>query len=156
MLLLIRKLNLPINSQTRIVYNKSDYSFSFIDCEEQRINSSILINDIQLHLDESSTIVSLDGFCPLMQAKVTSHYPLLIEKSQLQVIADTPFIPGVSLRYNSKRWPVYRNSKDGWICVGNLSSDFYLECLCGCVLGFSPKNSMDINALWIKHQTVDH
>lgn len=110
------------NGNNSLVYLKSEHSFEIENYHETG-STSILINDLHLEIDEEGTVISLWGFCPLVLYQDTLESPQNYKKNQLKIVLNEKLVPGISYRFNEKRWPIHFNQKDGWICIGDISFD---------------------------------
>lgn len=132
-----------------LLYIEEDYSFDMgINCET--IGVSVLINEISLDINEKNEIISVWGFCPLINCLHTKCFPEFIQKKLLLVDSFNRPPPGVSIRYNDNtRWKVYHNIEKGWICVGDPNSIdcVSIEFLPNCVVSLK---DTELKSLWLK------
>ncbi len=114
----------PAQSMTpkRLIYHSEQYSFDVEPRTETGI-TSLVINDLQLEIDESGRILCAWGFCPYQNWKYTDSLPPSFTPGSLAIDIEIEIVPGVSHRLTKPgEWPIFVNSKAGWVCVGKLDS----------------------------------
>lgn len=104
-----------------LVYNAEDFSFDTLR-RTQEGESSLLVNDLQIELDEESRLLFVWGLCP---ASAWNQIDAAVPPAKPGVLRleGGPMIPGTSRRLNAEsRWSVGVNSGAGWVCVGDESA----------------------------------
>ena len=133
-----------------LVYRKDEYSFD-IEPQDGSDHSSIMINELQLEIDHIGKISYVWGYCPLINYSETKEYPQNYCRNDLVVLLDEPPIPGVSHRLNKdKRWLIYINKKQGWVCIGTseIGQNKLIEFAPNCIASFDKE--MQFEAIWLK------
>lgn len=113
-----------------LVYNAADFSFDTLG-RVQEGESSLLLNDLQIELDEDGRLLFVWGLCP---ASAWSQIDAVVPTARPGVLRldGIPMTPGTSKRLNEEsRWSVGVNSGAGWVCVGDPSAS-------GDVIEFGP------------------
>lgn len=109
----------PTVTGLRLVYRRTEYSFDVIPFPEL-LDTSISINELELHLDHQNRVVCVTGYCPFPSWRRTTFSPP--DSNPGGLVVDTPqkISPGTSIGLNdsSTRWPVFFDS-NGWVCLGN-------------------------------------
>lgn len=84
---------------------------------------SVLVNDLELHVDAEGRVLSIDGYAPRKAWIPTRVEPPTGEEGL--VVVTTPTGPrGASVRLTSGHpWPNHFNQDKGWLCVGDPSRD---------------------------------
>ena len=102
-----------------LVYRSEDYSFD-VEPLDGTGDSSIMVNDLQLEIDDQGIVMYAWGLCPLIDCHPTKNFPKKYRSVALIAVLDKPPVLGISYRINEyARWPLYVNKKKGWVCVGN-------------------------------------
>ncbi len=108
-----------------------------------------MINDLQLEIDHEGKIMYAWGLCPLIAYKKTDQFPYGYKAGSLVALLDKPPVLGISYRLNEdRRWPIYINRKEGWVCLGNPETKDKL------LIEFAPNSVATINreeliAVWL-------
>lgn len=136
------------NQNLKLIYQEDEYSF---DTERLEVAgfTSILINDLQLEIDDKGEIGYVWGYCPLIEYEKTTIAPKEYKAKSLIVVLDKPLIPGVSHRLNDeKRWPIYINLKEGWVCIGDpkIENKELIEFAPNCIAAMSGE---ELLAVWL-------
>jgi hypothetical protein len=139
--------SIPETILTYIIDECSFYMNPF--CE--KVKYSLLVNYIDLTVNSHDNIVHLSGFSPavLNGLSIDTSVPpynrgILSIKSRLE--------SGLSYRINNREWPVYRNYKTGWTCIGDYQkSGIVIEFLNDCVAVI---NHEKLKAIWLKPRFV--
>jgi hypothetical protein len=107
------------SSNITVIYNEAESSFDVVPRPDGGV-ASILVNDLQLEVDHTGTVLYAWGLFPHPTTwKQTSAYPENPSKESLIVEIPSGVIPGVSCRVNPEiRWPVYVNVEERWFCLG--------------------------------------
>ena len=143
-----------ISKEFSLVYRSQEYS---VDTEPSPGcgNTSILINDLQLEVDEDGEIIYVWGYNPLIQFQEIKEVPLQYRSKRIIVDVGKELIPGISHRLNEDtRWPVYINKKDNWICIGDPKVDDkdMVEFVPNCIAALKGE---ELKAVWLHPQIID-
>lgn len=138
-----------VNKSIQITYDEESYSFEVIGDKPDSV-SSYLLNDINLEVSQSGTILYIWGLCPNTLWKQMDIDPgKLISGKVIIKDTDTKITPGISKRINpNKRWEVFANPETGWLCIGDPFSEG-TKVEFGLNLAAVIKGE-DLKALWVK------
>lgn len=134
--------------QKELMYYMNDCSFNTEPTLNQS-NLDIVINKLYLtSIDEDNKIVEVWGFCPYKGWIKSKIQVPEYNKGILRVLDNLEYGVG---SYRVADWPVYRNKKTGWVCLGEPNGkgnavEFMTNCVA--VIGFDG----DFVALWLKPQ----
>lgn len=79
---------------------------------------SVLVNDLDVHLDAEGRVLSIDGYAPRESWNSTTATPPSAEEG-IVLVRPSGRIRGASRRLETQtRWPFYFNELAGWLCVG--------------------------------------
>lgn len=104
-------------TNSTLVYRSEEYSFGMAPPPRSSFTSA-LIDDLNLEVDESGKVISVWGMCPYTRWKERVLQPPVADVGALFAIPDRPFLPGVSVQVNSKKYlPTYVDRVSGWVHI---------------------------------------
>lgn len=131
-----------------LVYRPEDYSFD-VEPLDGTGDTSIMINDLQLEIDDEGKIMYVWGLCPLIKYEETDEFPFKYKTASLVALLGKLPVPGISYRLNEgQRWPIYVNKEKGWVCLGdpNTKGEQLIEFAPNCV---ATMDGQELIAVWL-------
>ena len=139
----------PNNRKNILVYREEEHSFDGKPRCEDGV-ASVSINCLQLKIDETGKILYVCGYCPLMLHEKTREAPKKYEPKGLCVSFGQKIERGISRAVTKAMgWPVYRNEKKGWVCLGDpkIKGKLLIEFAPDCVAALKEE---ELHAVWLR------
>jgi hypothetical protein len=109
----------PSGEANRLLYDESGRSFLATGSHRPAWHS-ILVNDLEIHVDAAGGVVSVDGFAPREAWLETDAEPPEPVHGAIRTQArpDIPQGSSVRLTRDPGAFPQHFNRSTGWLCVG--------------------------------------
>jgi hypothetical protein len=109
----------PSEEANRLRYDESGRSFLATGSHRPAWHS-ILVNDLEIHVDAAGDVVSVDGFAPREAWVETDAEPPEAVHGAVRTPArpDIPQGSSVRLTRGPDEFPQHFNRSTGWLCVG--------------------------------------
>lgn len=135
-----------------LVYRPYDYAFD-VEPKPEGGESSLLVNDLQLEIDDEGRVLYVWGYCPHTSWSTASVEPPLARRATLAAETPDDLAPGTSMRISKERWPVHVDLQTGWVRVG--------RCVEGDVVEFAPGvraclSEGELVCLWLRPRELPH
>lgn len=109
-------------SHPGLLYDEAAKSFWAPTSSHEEFES-VLVNDLDVHLDAEGRVLSIDGYAPPESWNSTTAVPPSAEEGVV-VVRPSGRIRGASRRLETRKpWPCYFNELAGWLCVGEPIAD---------------------------------
>lgn len=136
-----------------ITYVPEDYAFD-IDPIVKEVDFDLALNMVNLTVlehDGIHKVVEVWGYCPYGGWLRTRHNVPKSQPGALCVLEDLEC--GFSYGINNEEWPVYVNTRTGWVCIGDpKSSGEAVKFITNCVAVVD--NNQELTALWLRPQSL--
>lgn len=111
----------PARRGVELIYD--DPARSFFARGESETVYSLLVNDLEIHVDAQDCVVYVDGYCPRETWADAVISPPDTQEGEIRVLKSIDLARGESARLTTTptEWPAAFDRRRGWLCVGSPS-----------------------------------
>jgi len=104
--------------ESSLLYSPAEYSFLVAEPPQGEVGS-VLVNDLELHVDMNGVVLYVDGYAPSLGWVAVQLDPPQGTLVSVRARIGQTIEPGVSYRLVAPHdWPIVFDPENGWICCG--------------------------------------